>query len=42
MRAERFLINYLWNEEKVPFSGRLTVKDVNRDELQSAARWQDD
>lgn len=42
LRAERFLTNYLWNEGKVPFSGRLIVKDVNRDELQSAARWPDE
>jgi CheY-like chemotaxis protein len=42
LRAERLLTSYLWNEGKVPFSGRLTLKDVNRDELQSAARWPDE
>ena len=42
MRAEHLLTDYLWNEGKVPLSGKLVLKDINRDELQSAARWQDD
>jgi CheY-like chemotaxis protein len=41
-RAERLLTCYLWNEGKVPFNGKLILRDINRDELQSAARWQDD
>jgi CheY-like chemotaxis protein len=39
-QAERLLADYLWKEGKVPATRRLTLKDVNRDELPIAARWQ--
>jgi CheY-like chemotaxis protein len=39
MQAQRLLSNYLWMEGKVPPTGKLTVKDVDRDELPIAARW---
>jgi DNA-binding response OmpR family regulator len=38
-RAQRLLSDYLWSEGKVPPSRKLTVKDVDRDELPFAARW---
>ncbi len=39
-QAERILSDYLWKEGKVPPTRKLTIKDVNRDELPMAARWQ--
>ncbi|HEY6802338.1 MAG TPA: response regulator [Pyrinomonadaceae bacterium] len=39
-QAERLLSDYLWKEGKVPPSRTLTIKDVDRDELPLAARWQ--
>lgn len=39
VQAERILSNYLWKEGKVPPGRKLTVKDVDRDELPVAARW---
>jgi len=39
IQAQRILSDYLWKEGKVPPAGRLTVKDVDRDELPIAARW---
>ena len=39
-QAERLLGDYLWKEGKVPPDRRLTVTDVDRDELPIAARWQ--
>jgi len=39
-QAQRFLSDYLWKEGKVPPTRRLTIKDVDRDELPIAARWQ--
>jgi DNA-binding response OmpR family regulator len=39
-QAERLLSNYLWKEGKVPPTRKLTVKDVDRDALPLAARWQ--
>lgn len=41
-QAERLLSNYLWREGKVPTSGRLTLKDVDRDDLMWAERWKED
>ena len=38
-QAERLLSDYLWNEGKVPPTRKLRVKDVDRDELPTAARW---
>src|SRR5947209_2341794 len=39
IQAQRTLSDYLWNEGRVPPTRRLTVKDVDRDELPVAARW---
>ena len=39
-QAERLLGDYLWKEGKVPPTRKLTLKDVDRDELPMAARWQ--
>jgi len=39
-QAQRLLGDYLWKEGKVPPTRRLTIKDVDRDELPIAARWQ--
>jgi DNA-binding response OmpR family regulator len=39
MRAERFLGDYLWNEGKVPPTGRLTLGGIDQAELPVAARW---
>lgn len=38
-QAQRLLSDYLWKEGKVPPTRKLTVKDVDRDELPMAARW---
>ena len=39
-QAERLLADYLWKEGKVPPTRKLTIRDVDRDELPVAARWQ--
>jgi DNA-binding response OmpR family regulator len=39
-QAERLLSDYLWKEGKVPPTRKLTIRDVDRDELPMAARWQ--
>jgi len=39
-QAQRLLGDYLWQEGKVPPTRKLTLKDVDRDELPIAARWQ--
>lgn len=39
IQAQRALSDYLWREGKVPPTRRLTVTDVDRDELPAAARW---
>ena len=39
-QAERLLSDYLWKEGMVPPTGKLTIKDVDRDELPMAAQWQ--
>ena len=39
IQAQRLLSDYLWKEGKVPPARKLTVKDVDRDELPIAARW---
>ena len=38
-QAQRLLSDYLWHEGKVPPTRKLTIKDVDRDELPIAARW---
>ena len=40
MQAQRLLSDYLWKEGKIPPIRRLTVSEVNRDELPIAARWE--
>jgi YesN/AraC family two-component response regulator len=40
IQAQRLLSDYLWKEGKVPPTRKLIVKDVDRDELPTAARWQ--
>jgi|ERR1043166_223683 CheY-like chemotaxis protein len=39
-QAERLLSDYLWKEGKVPATKKLTVKDVDRDELPVATHWE--
>lgn len=39
LQAERLLSAYIWNEGRVPADGHLTVRDVSRDDLDVAARW---
>lgn len=39
-QAERLLSAYLWSEGKMPESGRLTVHDVSREDLDLAAAWE--
>jgi hypothetical protein len=39
-QAQRLLSDYLWQEGKIPPTRRLIVKDVDRDDLPMAARWQ--
>jgi DNA-binding response OmpR family regulator len=39
-QAERLLSDYLWKEGRIPPTRKLTIKDVDRDELPIAARWQ--
>jgi DNA-binding response OmpR family regulator len=39
-QAQRLLSDYLWREGKVPPTRRLIFKDVDRDDLPTAARWQ--
>ncbi|HEY0379942.1 MAG TPA: response regulator [Pyrinomonadaceae bacterium] len=41
VQAQRALSDYLWEEGKVPPTRKLTIKDVDRDELPIAARWSD-
>ncbi|HEX9423346.1 MAG TPA: response regulator [Pyrinomonadaceae bacterium] len=39
-QAQRQLGDFLWKEGKVPPTRKLTIRDVDRDELPIAARWQ--
>jgi CheY-like chemotaxis protein len=41
-QAERCLSAFLWSEGHVPETGRLTVQDVSRDDLDVATAWQSD
>jgi CheY-like chemotaxis protein len=41
LQAERLLSAYIWTEARGPADGRLTVRDVSRDDLDVAARWED-
>lgn len=39
-QAERLLSDYLWQEGKIPPTRKLTIKDIDRDDLPMASRWQ--
>jgi DNA-binding response OmpR family regulator len=39
-QAESLLSDYLWKEGRVPPTRKLVIKDIDRDELPMAARWQ--
>ena len=41
-QAERLVSAYVWSEGKAPDDGRLIVRDVSRDDLDVAARWDAD
>jgi len=41
LQAERLLSAYVWSEGKGPDDGRLTVRDVSREDLDVAARWEE-
>lgn len=38
-QAERLLAAYLWSEGHPPQDGRLTVRDVSREDVEAAAAW---
>jgi len=40
--AEHVLNNYLWTQGKVPPGGRLTIAQMERDDVQVATRWGED
>jgi DNA-binding response OmpR family regulator len=42
LQAERLLSASVWTEGKAPADGRLTVRDVSREDLDVAARWEGD
>jgi DNA-binding response OmpR family regulator len=42
LQAERLLSAFIWTEGKGPADGRLTVRDVSREDLDIAARWDRD
>lgn len=39
-QAQRILSDYLWQEGKIPPTRKLTIKEIDRDDLPMAARWQ--
>jgi hypothetical protein len=41
-RAERLLTNLLWDEGKPPLGGRLTLTEIDQDELMWAEHWEND
>jgi DNA-binding response OmpR family regulator len=41
LQAERLLSAYVWSEGKGPADGRLTVRDLSRDDLDVASRWEE-
>jgi DNA-binding response OmpR family regulator len=41
-QAESLLAAYLWSEGRTPENGRLTVRDVSRDDIDVAAAWKSD
>jgi DNA-binding response OmpR family regulator len=42
LQAERLLSAFVWSEGKGPAENRLTVRDVSREDLDVAARWEHD
>jgi hypothetical protein len=38
-QAERLLAEFLWSEGKPPQNGRLSVRDVPREDIDLAAAW---
>jgi len=42
VQAERLVSAYVWTEGKPPPDGRLTVADISREDLDIAARWEQD
>ena len=40
LQAERLLSAYVWSEGKGPADGRLIVRDLSREDLDVAARWE--
>jgi CheY-like chemotaxis protein len=41
LQAERLLSAYIWSEGKGPADGHLVVRDVSREDLDVAARWEE-
>jgi len=41
VQAERLLSAYIWSEGKGPPNGRLVVRDVSREDLEVAIRWEE-
>ena len=41
VQAERFLSAYVWCEGQGPADGRLIVRDISREDLDVAARWEE-
>jgi CheY-like chemotaxis protein len=41
MQAERLLSAYVWSEGKPPAAGLLAVRDISREDLDVAARWEE-
>lgn len=37
--AERLLSDYLWNEGKIPPGGKLSLREIDREQLITAERW---
>jgi hypothetical protein len=42
LQAERLLSAFIWTEGHGPADGRLTVRDISREDLDVAARWDQD
>ena len=41
LQAERLLSAYVWSEGRGPADGRLVVRDVSREDLEVALRWEE-
>jgi CheY-like chemotaxis protein len=40
LHAQRTLTDYLWNEAQIPPSGHLEMHELDRDDVEMAARWE--